>query len=525
MANGESVRSAYTGIIDLLPVDWQRFVNDQLPYLESLIDQEVERFGRELAEYLVRTVDESSNRGKADVANAEEAMESALKELETSRRRADEGLTSIQSLDRDSLRALHAADAADVVSTSLRHANALRSLLDRLREDLADGRVQGLATYEASLEQWWESATEADLVTDDGLQALVEAAVCDLAELRLPEPVIIVPTSSALQDELVKAESLQRQIVDALDATPKDDQPLARLERALGELADELEEAAAREDLAGAGDGWDDVLTAAEALDRAITRAFAPLLPDVVGLAKGWIASMAAAREEDEAETARESSGASEDVGAVTGSPVAPVPDGSTQGVSASAGATSGLPDVALAALRESLTQLQQFVDQRMGLPPRIESIKESHAGMVERVRDLVSEAKHSESSRADFNTSRLAVLRKRRQLLRDLDDRTEEIAGKVIAKALALKAERHREALADADDCVSAFGDGHRAASEARRRAVTEIESARRSLAGSGGAYEAVIGAVRAGAQAAKLPILREETGRQPDKDGAISK
>ncbi len=180
MANDENVRNAYTGIIDLLPVDWQRFVNDQLPYLEGLIDQEVEEFGRALAEHLVWKVCETTNRGKDKVKSADAALASALKGLETSQQQADHGLAAIEDV-RAELSALDVASATEMLSRGWWHASTLRGLLDQLREDIAADRMERLNAYVAALKQWRRSAS--DLVTAEELQPLLEAASKDHEEL------------------------------------------------------------------------------------------------------------------------------------------------------------------------------------------------------------------------------------------------------------------------------------------------------------------------------------------------------
>lgn len=250
MANDENVRNAYAGIIGLLPADWQRLVNDQLPHLEELINQEVEQFGRDLAEHLVNGAKKSACDGEANVDRADRAMESVLKELENSRRLADEGLAAIESVNAK-LAALGVAGASDVASRGIWHANALRGLLDRLRDDFAADRVEGLDGYRLSLGQWRE-LVDADLIADCDLDSLIDVASPDQAAgLSLPHRPSLVPLSSTLEDEHERVEVLRQQITDAFDAPSADDRlysaradDLSRIQESHAELAGRLKEIA-----------------------------------------------------------------------------------------------------------------------------------------------------------------------------------------------------------------------------------------------------------------------------------------
>ena len=532
MANGENVRDAYTGIIDLLPVDWQRFVNDQLPHLEGVIDQEVERFGEELAKYLVETVERSVEGGKADVGRADEAMRSAIEGLEESRKRADEGFAMVDHV-KAALSALDVTGVKDVVSLGLWHAHALRGLLDRLREDFAADRVQGLIAYRVSLGQWRKLAVEADLVTDQDLQLLVAAAAGDHAELSMPEQVATMHVSSTVESEHERAEALQAQMVEALDASPTDDQPhWERLGRALGDLADEVRKTAEGEAVSRSNEDVDDVRATVATLERAMARIRAPALPGVPDLANAWINARVAVIEQDEVETARDarlasdSMSVSDDTTAPTDSRAAqeaPPDDvaGDPRAASVPGSAATDLESLlaaeraALEALRESLTQLKGLVDRRAGLLPRLQSIKERHADLVERLKAIALEAEQSELRLEAFNASRQAVMQARQQLLQKVGELTEEVATKIMGNALAAKAATYRAVLKKADDDMKAFKQSHQTAEGERRKAVAEMEKARRSLAGSARAYAAAVETVRAGARAAKLPMgAKKEKG-----------
>ena len=500
MANGENVRKVYTGIIDLLPVDWQRFVNDQLPHLERLIDQEVEQFGRELAVYLEGKVDETVSNGQVAVRCSDMAMESAIDNLEKSRVQSDAGLAKVDDL-RATLPALGVAGGVDVVSRGLWHANALRGLLGRLREDFAADRVEGLAAFGVSLDQWCQSAVGAELIADEDVQSLVNVVRRDHDELSLPHRPARATFLFALDQEREKANALQRQIDEVFDASSADDQPhFERLGRALSDLSDDVERV-----VNGEVDDLDDVRATTTTLERAMARVRVSALDDIPGLVAAWIQARVATTNENDLETlpAQGSIGEPEERG--------PSPETDSvelDSVSAAEADTAVAAVAGLTALRKSLADLRTFVEGEAGLRPRLRAIKDVQVAVVDGLAERVEEHARWEREFDHFEAHQRLVKQKREQLLREAGEQTEKIVGKVMANVLAQMAEQHRVALKEATESIETFRCHHQAASDARRSAAVEIEKARRSLAESLAAYAAAVETVREGARGAKLPM-----------------
>ena len=259
-----TLTAEYVSVIDMLPPEAQRVVNEHLPRLEALADDAVEQFGHRLAKALDARV-----RDLADVEKS--ASHAELVEMCKQCPAADDTLEAekrIRDAAGELLRNLAEAQAGAGYGPQ-EHAVAtrmapLRDAVQQLRRDIAAGEPwPGMGAFGTAFENWQSGFEEDEMAPDagetDALAQASQALVSLIYELGEPDRDWSPPAGHEdiprIEDVAHKATAIHERARDAASRRPasEDQSSPEFVARRLDELNWLLEEASGA-DVADASD-------------------------------------------------------------------------------------------------------------------------------------------------------------------------------------------------------------------------------------------------------------------------------
>ena len=183
MANSNDLRREFTSIVDLLPFDGQRLVNEALPRIEAFVDGQVDAYGRDLARFL-------ADRVKAVAASEEVLIDERLGKLESACTALaatdhEERLTSAINSGRSILREVEdMMRQAPMRRFAATQAAYLNSALQRLREEHAIGRSgTATGTFKRSYAEWKRNVERSGVQLRPDEMTEMDAAVDSIPSL------------------------------------------------------------------------------------------------------------------------------------------------------------------------------------------------------------------------------------------------------------------------------------------------------------------------------------------------------